>query len=382
MSEDYSKLEILKFSKNSMILAGIWRLPITQNPTIKRLYVYYSVFIQAYFPFFLIFLGSKFFILAFDVDNSPLKVFSTFAYMITSFVVMVKVVLVQKKRVRDIFAFINRTEEEIKKANDIDILKCHSALTRFCRKSNWATFFFTFGIGVAMIFANIVQRHEISQYNKKYNTTIPKPFPYELYYMTLDEEKYGTLFVWFNDFSILVAGFLVVSTQVIFISCIIFASSLLRMLQIRFKKMIGFTVNISVTLRELILEHQRVIEFVNNLNESMKYIMMLEYLLNSLNMAMVSFQFLAAEHNILIASVLFYFGLLVVQTFILGWSANEVKMQSLALADAIYESPWYEQNHAAKKTMIIMMMRAQRPLALTIGPFDVMTTQSALTESA
>lgn len=52
--------------------------------------------------------------------------------------------------------------------------------------------------------------------------------------------------------------------------------------------------------------------------------------------------------------------------------------KSLAISDAIYESPWYEQSEAAKKLLLIMLMRAQKPFTLTIGPFNPMTTETVL----
>ncbi|XP_060524083.1 odorant receptor Or2-like [Cylas formicarius] len=64
--------------------------------------------------------------------------------------------------------------------------------------------------------------------------------------------------------------------------------------------------------------------------------------------------------------------------FVFAWSANEVKVQSLLLADALYDSQWYKYNEAAKKMVLTMMVRAQKPLLLTIGPFGALTTESAL----
>ncbi|XP_060518610.1 odorant receptor Or2-like isoform X2 [Cylas formicarius] len=117
--------------------------------------------------------------------------------------------------------------------------------------------------------------------------------------------------------------------------------------------------------------------FVHNFNRSMKYLILVEYLLTSLNIAAVSIQMIL--FNSTRASATFFLSYLFSQIFILGWSANEIKMQSLAISDAIYDSPWYYQNGNAKKAVLLIIMRAQRPLQLTIGPFDAMSTETAVT---
>ncbi|XP_060520016.1 odorant receptor Or2-like [Cylas formicarius] len=112
----------------------------------------------------------------------------------------------------------------------------------------------------------------------------------------------------------------------------------------------------------------------------MKYLMLLEYTLSSLNVASVSIQVTSVEPSVTsLAFPIIYLCLLVFQVFVLGWYSNEIKMQSLALGDAAYKSQWYEQNDKVKKLILMMIMRSQRPLVLAIGPFGAMTTQSALT---
>ncbi|XP_030750821.1 odorant receptor Or2-like [Sitophilus oryzae] len=66
------------------------------------------------------------------------------------------------------------------------------------------------------------------------------------------------------------------------------------------------------------------------------------------------------------------------QIFVLAYSTNEVKDQSLAIYSALWNSLWYNTDQSTKKSIIIMMAASQRPLLLTIGPFGPMTLDSAI----
>lgn len=50
----------------------------------------------------------------------------------------------------------------------------------------------------------------------------------------------------------------------------------------------------------------------------------------------------------------------------------------MAVSKAIYGSEWYNCSERSKKTLQIMMMRSQKPLTLSVGPFYVMSTETAL----
>lgn len=86
--------------------------------------------------------------------------------------------------------------------------------------------------------------------------------------------------------------------------------------------------------------------------------------------------------------------LLTTQIVILGWAANELKLQvgseiilyfyvnnylqSGRVADAIFESPWFNLNPDGMRMIKFVVQRAQKPLVVTIGPIGAMTTQSAV----
>ncbi|XP_060530943.1 uncharacterized protein LOC132704745 isoform X2 [Cylas formicarius] len=370
---------MLIFCRRNMTYAGIWRFNISKIPMLQGIYTIYSIFVFVYFPIFLTSLTLQFVIMMMcdeEFKNAPQNIFRTITLMITLWTVEVKAKLSQTRMITRIISYIVDEEKKIRECLDNDVLWCYNRQAMFCRKSNFILFSVTMTVAVAMILGNVIQRRQIDIHNAIHNDSMTKHFTYELYYAGLDQILSENLLEIMNDVSVLIAAALVSSTQLIFISCIIFSTSLLKIMQVKFRKMKSYGDYI-ITLTELITEHQNVISFVGKLNDAMKHIILLEYLLHSLNVASVSLQFIKSEHNISMAFPVCYFGLLVVQTFLLGWNANEVK--SLAMADAFWESQWYEPNYKAKQLMLVLLMRMQRPLVLTIGPFDAMTIQSSLT---
>nr|QXE93223.1 odorant receptor 44 [Eucryptorrhynchus scrobiculatus] len=116
--------------------------------------------------------------------------------------------------------------------------------------------------------------------------------------------------------------------------------------------------------------------FVNHFNECTKYVILMEFILTSLDMASASTNLIKTKSDK--GWLLLFFVLLLIQIMLIGWTSNEIKVESEAIADAVYESKWYLLNKEANQLTQIMIARAQRPLLMTIGPFGPMTTNSVL----
>ncbi|XP_050292712.1 odorant receptor Or2-like [Anthonomus grandis grandis] len=165
------------------------------------------------------------------------------------------------------------------------------------------------------------------------------------------------------------------------VTLFVFAASQLRVLKIRISKYgQGRDMNDEqkkVVLKQLIAKHLYLIGFIKNLNNRTKYILLMEYLLSSVDLSSVAVN-LAKETTIQTIWHFIFFLLLFLQIMIMAWTTNEVKLQSVAIADGIYNSDWYTLNKENAKLIHIMILRAQRPLVLTIGPFGPMTTETGV----
>jgi hypothetical protein len=47
-------------------------------------------------------------------------------------------------------------------------------------------------------------------------------------------------------------------------------------------------------------------------------------------------------------------------------------LQSTSIADAAYDSKWYQADVRTRKDLILMILRSQKPLFVATGPFNVM----------
>ncbi|XP_066154580.1 odorant receptor Or2-like [Euwallacea fornicatus] len=164
----------------------------------------------------------------------------------------------------------------------------------------------------------------------------------------------------------------------------VYASTQLQMLQIRFRYFVEEDFNernvqekIDI-LKELIREHQYIINFIKFLNASTKYILMIEYILSSMDIASVSANLIKMEASELMWLTCFLL-LLVLQISLLAWICNEIKVQSEEIGNALYQSRWYLLNKEALVLTQFVITRAKVPLVLSIGPFSAMTNGSALT---
>ncbi|XP_060518573.1 odorant receptor 30a-like [Cylas formicarius] len=379
MDNDTTHRSILDFSKYCMILSGIWRLPLpTNNRALKKLYMFYSLIVHIYLPIFLVSLCIQVAKSSTSINDqkSSVKVFEQLSYMIGLVMITATAVLYQTKAVKEIIYYIINEDIALSQSKDNEVLQSHSTQVRFCKQSNFGVAILMTWMGISMIFVNYWSRLQAEKYNREHNASIAKPLPYDLYYYKLDKAEHASMLLALNDITVIVLGLLAASTKMFFFSCIIFPASILKRLQIRLRK-VTMSEDVFFRLKECVLEHQRVMGFIGKLNDSVKYVIFLEYVVNALTIATVSVQLIAFDPKQMTYSIPF-FGIVFSQSFVVGWSANEIKIQSSALADAIYKSGWYEQNVLVQKMLLTMMMKAHRPLVLTIGPFGPMTTQSAV----
>lgn len=52
--------------------------------------------------------------------------------------------------------------------------------------------------------------------------------------------------------------------------------------------------------------------------------------------------------------------------------------KSVAVSDAAYDSSWYMSSPNIKRMIQMAIMRSNKPLLLTIGPFNPLTTQTVI----
>ncbi|KAL1492102.1 hypothetical protein ABEB36_012594 [Hypothenemus hampei] len=64
------------------------------------------------------------------------------------------------------------------------------------------------------------------------------------------------------------------------------------------------------------------------------------------------------------------------EIYFLGWTCNGIQDQSFRVAERIYAIQWYDKGKDFKVMVEMMMMRAQKPSNIKIGPLGVMTVNT------
>ncbi|XP_018567067.2 odorant receptor Or2-like [Anoplophora glabripennis] len=129
-----------------------------------------------------------------------------------------------------------------------------------------------------------------------------------------------------------------------------------------------------VTLRECILKHKGIIRYLEEYNDTMKNIMLLDFLQSSLQLASIMIQFVLTKATVfnIIFHAEFVFSMLL-RLLVYYWYANEIMLESINVSTAIYECGWYDEPKKVKQMMLLMIQRANKVLKLDIGPFTTMT---------
>ncbi|XP_050310360.1 odorant receptor 43a-like isoform X1 [Anthonomus grandis grandis] len=215
----------------------------------------------------------------------------------------------------------------------------------------------------------------------RYNDT-EKPLHIPCWY-PFDINKFYGIVIFYEIFSVYYVDFLNICFQVLFNTLMIQISADLKILQFNFK---NFSKNIDtgeelseeeayLHFRECVINYQKVIEHTYRLNTELKYVLLVEYGSSSIMLAAVLVQIMQGK---MLYFNYPFFGILSFQWGLLAWNANEIVLQSQALAMAIFESNWYEQSKRINQMVIITVLRSRRHLYLSIGPFGEMVIDSAV----
>ncbi|XP_076273480.1 uncharacterized protein LOC143204659 [Rhynchophorus ferrugineus] len=237
---------------------------------------------------------------------------------------------------------------------------------------------------IFVIISGITADGQIIEYNQAHNTSLDSHNWYQFWFPGSKLEHRGIVYAINIAFGTLGGG-ADIAWHSVLSTLMIFAVTRLQILKIKLRKFIKEdtaqnTDNKTTELKEYIVEHQYLISYVKNLNENIKSVMLMHFSLNAIEIAsslsgLIQGPVSVGQQIFLIT----YTFLTLYQIFMTTWNANEIREQSTGIADALYQSNWLLLNKEGKVLCQVMMNRAQKPLAITIGPFGVMTNQSILT---
>ncbi|XP_013104815.2 odorant receptor 43a [Stomoxys calcitrans] len=137
-------------------------------------------------------------------------------------------------------------------------------------------------------------------------------------------------------------------------------------------------------LRRCIKYYDRLTRYVYNFNSMVTYIVCVEFLLFGAIICSLLFCMNIIETFTQIISIIMYILTMMYVLFTYYWHANEMLMESVKVSEAAYAIPWYYGNHEFRKTLLLFIIRTQKPLQIMVGnvyPMTLATFQSLLNTS-
>nr|WJJ63302.1 odorant receptor 2 [Pachyrhinus yasumatsui] len=372
---------LLQIPRVCMYLAGMWPIEQIKNRRIKRLFLIYKYFIFTYYFIFNILLIIEFLRLV-QQQKEFERISNAAGEVVTLSYLWVKAIIFHRNKIPQNFLLLLKYEKYIWKSKDKDVTDLYKMILKYCRYFNSCVIFFAIFTVIFFYVIHIAGSEGILNLGIEYWDFEKRAFMHEIYF-PFDKKHFFYFIFGCNILYTILTIFLYVSCQTILYVYIIFAITRLMILQISLKKthILAEDAHVDrvIIMKICIKEHQDLIRLVNILNHSIKSLFLMDFLLNSFKVAFNLFQVMKVTSLSDLLFPLLYALMITWEVVSIGCISNEIKIQSLGIADASYQSLWYKENKNTKRLVNILIMRAQRPLTLTIGPLQPMTTETIIT---
>ncbi|XP_028045023.1 odorant receptor 22c [Monomorium pharaonis] len=124
----------------------------------------------------------------------------------------------------------------------------------------------------------------------------------------------------------------------------------------------------------IIRRHQNVIVFSNNIERLFSYIALMQFLTNTLVICCLAFMIMITldDNNgyIMLLKSLFFYIAITLEAFIFCFAGEYLSNKSKSVANAAYEAFWYDAKPCESRILLILILRSQKRLTLTIGKFN------------
>nr|QXE93210.1 odorant receptor 29 [Eucryptorrhynchus scrobiculatus] len=365
--------QFMRYTKCLMLASGIWPMRYLKNPILHMLYRFWGILLQTLHTTGTVTMWTEFFYLL--GMNDMKKLTDNIRTGISCFLVVIKVFIFQSARFTKVLNHVIEQERIFSNSEDEEIRKLHLNSAKYVRTFAKLIAGLVYSTALLLIVSTYVAGMKVR------NDPLAEKPAILLVRLPFDQNEYYGTALFLQASFVVLFSILYGMTQVLYISIMVFAKMRLHILQhqIRnfdyYKRMSLVPVDDIGMMKRLIRDHQTVIRFVGDLNEAIRLMLLVEFLFSSLNIATAVFQ-LISDQNLNDSLFSLQCILLIIgQLLVLVWHADVINVESVNVASALYEFPWYEKSVEIQKMAHIMTIRAQRPLRLTIGPFKPLTNQ-------
>ncbi|XP_032669845.1 odorant receptor 13a-like [Odontomachus brunneus] len=120
----------------------------------------------------------------------------------------------------------------------------------------------------------------------------------------------------------------------------------------------------------LIEKHNRIITFSENLDELFSFMALMQIFWNTLVICSLGLLIITSVHNeasVGLVRTIFAYGAIMMEIFIFCFAGEYLSLKSRSLADAAYDSLWYNMSSSQGKNILFVIMRSQKQLTITAG---------------
>nr|XP_012219948.1 PREDICTED: odorant receptor 22c-like [Linepithema humile] len=133
----------------------------------------------------------------------------------------------------------------------------------------------------------------------------------------------------------------------------------------------------------LIEKHNKVISLSDNIKKLLSIFCLMQIILNTLLICCIGFIIVISLSNeagifVLVKVVVGYFAIMT-ETFILCFAGEYLSHKSISIADAAYDSLWYDLPSYQSKIITFIIMRSQSRLTISAGKFTNLSLEAFTT---
>ncbi|XP_014483805.1 PREDICTED: odorant receptor 22c-like [Dinoponera quadriceps] len=345
--------------KYGLQFLGMW--PDMTYGIVNRLLFMLSILIMQFFQYHYVFAHFKFN----EMQNLVDSLTATLDYSLT----IVKLTMLWKNR---------RVVREILVAMDTDWRECISVdryLQVMTSKANISYFCSNAMLGLNTIAAILYLLSDYALNKDKSDNITSRSFPIKLTFPFEAEESpaYELLVLTLFLHGILNVFTVTIVNALIF-TLVLHASGQIDIICEEFKTLseekTPYNGNFEHSIGTLIERHNKVILFSKNLDKLLSFMALMQVFWNTLIICSLEIFFMISFHNepgFGLVKIVFAYGGITIEIFIFCFAGEYLRLKSKSLADAAYESLWYNMSPTNGKNILFIIMRSQKQLSLTAG---------------
>ncbi|EZA57546.1 ObirOr5-V17 [Ooceraea biroi] len=129
----------------------------------------------------------------------------------------------------------------------------------------------------------------------------------------------------------------------------------------------------ATSIKTLIHRHQRIIALSADIETLFSYIALMQFMWNTSVICCLGFLIVTSigdsEGSTMLVKSLFFYVVITLEAFIFCYAGEYLSAKSRMIGDAAYEAKWYNSSPKQSRVLLLLILRSQRKLTITIGKF-------------